>query len=71
MLCCRVWLGAVALIGYIVLFNLLVVVAQMKLNRAHHKSVPHRCTEEAVTAPALTGLSLRRVKRCSDGSCRL
>lgn len=38
MLCCRVWLGAVALIGYIVLFNLLVVVAQMKLNRAHPKS---------------------------------
>lgn len=35
MLCCRVWLGAVALIGYIVLFNLLVVVAQMKLHRAH------------------------------------
>ena len=32
---CRVWLGAVALIGYIVLFNLLVVVAQMMLNRAH------------------------------------
>lgn len=31
---CRVWLGAVALIGYTVLFNLLVVVAQTKLNRA-------------------------------------
>ena len=47
----RVWLGAVALIGYTVLFNLLVVVAQTKLNRA---------------SPTLLVFSLHAHRACLD-----
>ena len=63
----RVWLGAVALIGYIVLFNLLVVVAQTKLNRASPALLSRSCIHRVLLISATQAALLTLC--CATDSC--